>query len=727
MNYFTLNNINDLFRFFVQNHYQLKRYGFGEIYDIEDFISDSQEFPVLWANLTDVQYPNENSKTFAFNILIFDILKNDKTNETEVWSDSMQIAEDFIRFLNHNSTDYYQVIATPILNPFTERFSDFVGGCNLVLTIQVDSNLQNDCGIPVDGFTFEIPSFLPNGGQGGGGGVDCDTIANCPVIEQIQNDITDIEGNITSLSGQTEQNTTDIATLSAATSNLPYVHLSGDTMTGGLYSPAFSGDSMYFSTGATETSQVGKLKWNDTDGTLDLGLKGGGVILQIGQEQVVRVVNKTGGDLTEADYKCVRIRTKAEGGAQGQRLAIVLAQANTKANHSGVLGLVTENIIKNQEGFVTTFGNVNNINTTGSLQGETWVDGDALYLSETIAGNLTNIEPTTHPVRIGYVVYAHANNGKIFVHVDSDIDLLNELHDVTITNPQSGDLLSYNGGIWINSNPLSAYTTNSVFNAYTATTNTQINNISNSLSAYTTNSVFSAYTATTQTDINTVKNKNQYIDIIDEFIGYNNAFTTGAAGRLDTAYHSMIKGAGGDYTKVSDTNKVCLLRYRSTGNGTLNNYIYSSGWNLGQGTFSMEFIHSIPALATAAKDYVMVMGLSNAITNATITNGVYFLYNRSVYGATIQCVTMSGGVSTVQAASSISANTWYKYKIEINAAATSVNFYIDGVLQQTITTNIPLSQTLNGFYGQQITSSSFNVCGFDLDYIWYKYYLTTAR
>jgi hypothetical protein len=175
---------------------------------------------------------------------------------------------------------------------------------------------------------------------------------------------------------------------------------------------------------------AGSTYWNDTDGTLDLILKGGNVTLQVGQEEVVRVVNKTGGNLLESQYRVCRIRTKAEGGAQGQRLAVVLAQANTKANHSGILGIVTENIDNNQEGFITTFGKVRGVNTTGSLQSETWADGDEIYLSATVAGGLTNVQPVAHPVQIGYVVYAHANNGVIFVKVENGVDELADLHDV---------------------------------------------------------------------------------------------------------------------------------------------------------------------------------------------------------------------------------------------------------------------------------------------------------
>ncbi len=176
----------------------------------------------------------------------------------------------------------------------------------------------------------------------------------------------------------------------------------------------------------TGSAGVGVMRWNDTDGTLDLGLKGGNVTLQVGQEMVARVVNKTGADLLEANYQVVRISS-----AQGQRLAVQLAQANNDANSVDTIGIVTETITNNQEGFITILGQVKEINTTGSLQGETWADGDVLYLSPTTAGKITNIKPTApqHMVAVGYVEYAHAQHGKIFCKVQNGYEL-EELHDV---------------------------------------------------------------------------------------------------------------------------------------------------------------------------------------------------------------------------------------------------------------------------------------------------------
>jgi hypothetical protein len=228
--------------------------------------------------------------------------------------------------------------------------------------------------------------------------------------------------------------------------------IGNQTITGSIYMDAPGTDSIYFS----QSGPAGRLVWNDTDGTLDLGLKGGVVTLQIGQEQVVRVVNGTGGNLLEANYQAVRIT-----GAQGQRLQVALAQANNDANSADTLGLVTETINNNQQGFVTISGLVNNINTTGTLQGENWTDGDVLYLSPTTPGKITNIKPVApnHLVVVGYVAYRHQNHGKIFVKVDNGYEI-DELHNVKINTASlaPGQLLvrsgSSNTGVWINTNQL---------------------------------------------------------------------------------------------------------------------------------------------------------------------------------------------------------------------------------------------------------------------------------
>jgi len=196
---------------------------------------------------------------------------------------------------------------------------------------------------------------------------------------------------------------------------------------------------------------VGATEWNNTIGSSQTLLKGGNVSLKNGVDLVARIVNKVTPNttLTKAAYQAVRI-----SGAQGGRLAVALAQANNDTNSADTIGIVTETIATNQEGFILTVGQLENINTTGNLQGETWADGDVLYLSPTTAGALTNIKPTGatgHIVVVGYVEYAHANNGSIYVKVMNGWEL-DELHNVYISSPANNEVLTYesSNSLWKN-------------------------------------------------------------------------------------------------------------------------------------------------------------------------------------------------------------------------------------------------------------------------------------
>ena len=209
-------------------------------------------------------------------------------------------------------------------------------------------------------------------------------------------------------------------------------------------------DKLDFNTTPAGTAGEGQLVWNDTLGTLNLGLKGGNTISNLGQHLHARVVNKVTPNqtLTKAGYKAVKV-----SGAQGQRLAVAFAQGNNDANSADTIGLVCETIATNQEGFIVCVGQIEGINTTGSLQSETWADGDVLYLSPTTAGQITNIKPTGagHIVIIGYVEYAHINQGKIYVKVMNGWEL-DELHDVSITSVANNDALIYESStaLWKN-------------------------------------------------------------------------------------------------------------------------------------------------------------------------------------------------------------------------------------------------------------------------------------
>lgn len=201
-------------------------------------------------------------------------------------------------------------------------------------------------------------------------------------------------------------------------------------------------DFAQFDTTVTPTEAVAKLQWDDGNGTLQFGLKGGNVNLQVGQEVVALCYNDSGVALTDGQIVYI-------SGAQGNRVAVKLALATTDGTSAGTLGMVTEPIAIGGQGFVTILGTVNGLNTSSLTEGA------IVYLSPTTAGAYTTTKPVApqHTVTLGYVQRVHATVGSIYVKVDNGYEL-DELHNVLITSPTGGNLLAYDqtNSVWKNIN-----------------------------------------------------------------------------------------------------------------------------------------------------------------------------------------------------------------------------------------------------------------------------------
>ncbi len=153
----------------------------------------------------------------------------------------------------------------------------------------------------------------------------------------------------------------------------------------------------------TLPAEEGEINWNGEDGTLEVGMPGGNVNLQVGQETLVRVANKTGVDLTNGQVVYI-------SGAQGSRPTVELAIASEISTSHTVIGMLTENISNNGNGYVTVFGLVRGLDTS------TFTAGDILWLSSTVSGSyaITEPSPPNHRVKIGYVLFSNDTEGVIF-------------------------------------------------------------------------------------------------------------------------------------------------------------------------------------------------------------------------------------------------------------------------------------------------------------------------
>jgi hypothetical protein len=188
---------------------------------------------------------------------------------------------------------------------------------------------------------------------------------------------------------------------------------------------------------ATPTT-VGSLYYNADKSSLATPLSAS-VLSLFGQTSHIRVWNPNA-----AIAKGVVVRVT--GSHSNSEIKIGLANATTESTAATTIGITAEIIDQNTSGYIITSGLLRGINTLslGSV-------GDLLWLN-TIDGGITNTRPSApnHGVFLGWLVKSAGGAGEIFVKVDNGSEL-EELHDVTITNPVSGHVLKYSGTIWVNS------------------------------------------------------------------------------------------------------------------------------------------------------------------------------------------------------------------------------------------------------------------------------------
>ena len=774
------NALIDRFKAFASGHFILKRFSHGqiEVSDLEKF----GEYPFMHVVPSNVTYA-KGMKTFSFQIVLADLPrdKEDKTEyQREVLSDLQRIAEDLVAEITNHRVLFGDLITVQnvSLEPFLEEFHNTLTGWTVSLELLVPY-YWDACSIPAEwndffesstGGTGSILSFVdsitrdengnvslvndeatpaPNyyygtNDEGVRGwylltdevGLTCATIGSCQTIIDIESAIDDLQTEIL-----LKANTADISavgfsndyndldnkpTIPDVSGYVPYVGATTDVDLG-TYN--LTADHIALNVSPSGAGYVvGATQWNNTIGSSETLLKGGSVSLKNGVDLVARVVNKVTPNttLTKAAYQAVRV-----SGAQGQRLAVALAQANNDNNSADTIGIVCETIATNQEGFIQTVGQLEGVNTTGSLQGETWADGDVLYLSPTTAGALTNIKPTGatgHIVVIGYVEYAHANNGKIYVKIMNGWEL-DELHNVYITSPANNQGLFYDSAdqLWKNETIASAlgYTPENAANKQ------------NSLAVDGTGVKFPT--------VDAVNN----ISFIDKFKRGIQYFTDFEGTASSTPYFANFN-VGGTVTRNTTTipnasiNQIGFAQYQTGTSATgyfthISEGFIGAQFFFGGGAWVFETSICVETLSTSLERFRFVAGFGNAVTNGAETNGTFFTYdegatqNGTAATPNWQTQTCNGSVRTLTTTSvAVTAGAWIKLRIEVNATATSVAFYINGTLVATHTTNIPKWLAANNPRGFNVKQSIAKTIGTTTrsvfcDYLGYENVLTTPR
>jgi hypothetical protein len=223
--------------------------------------------------------------------------------------------------------------------------------------------------------------------------------------------------------------------------------VSGDTSLQSLTATTIYTDYIDFNNNLSPipTNLEGRVFWDEDNGSLTLGMHGSQVSQQIGLEQYYYIKNQSGATIENGKV----VRAAGTLGNSSRILGEYMIADGTIPYYF-TLGIATEDILNGEDGYVTEFGLVRGINTTGSLYGETWVDGTILYVSPTIPGGLTSVEPIEPNLKIQIAIVIKANNnGSLFVRPSLGYNL-GDLHNLQTSGQTNGDLISYNSsqGYW---------------------------------------------------------------------------------------------------------------------------------------------------------------------------------------------------------------------------------------------------------------------------------------
>lgn len=222
---------------------------------------------------------------------------------------------------------------------------------------------------------------------------------------------------------------------------------------------------------------------------------------------------------------------------------------------------------------------------------------------------------------------------------------------------------------------------------------------------------------------------------IDLFMRYRDDFLSAATflSHVTNGGAGSASGVGGTHG-VDNTEKATGVAQLQTGTTTTGVAgLVSNPSNMLTFGFGFQYDLIFRAALSAASDgtdtYTARIGFIDSQSGAP-TDGAYFRYTDGINSGKWEAVTISNGAETAEDTGIAGAadTSYHLFKIVVNAAGTQVDFYIDGVLTNDITTNvINSSARLTGCGALMVKSAGTTSRIMYLDYADLVITRTTAR
>jgi len=260
---------------------------------------------------------------------------------------------------------------------------------------------------------------------------------------------------VTSVAGRTGAvtlSTSDISGLGTiSTQNANNVAITGGLISGTTLSGATVDNSspyLTFADGTAVTNAAGRMWYNGTTGSWNLGMGGGNITQQVGEE--LFLYGKASSAISDSPLQIIY-----QTGTVGASGVITFAPTVSGiTNGDLIVGVATESIALNAFGRVTAFGVIHGITTNGTAYGETWANGDTIWYNPT-TGNPTNVKPVAPNIKVQLGVIINAGSGgsgSFQVEINHGSVLGGTDSNVQLTSVTNNNLLQYDStaGYWKN-------------------------------------------------------------------------------------------------------------------------------------------------------------------------------------------------------------------------------------------------------------------------------------